>query len=74
MSTYTAEQIEAVQHVVERVGANWDGATEGTVEQALRDALPEAGVELDDRDVVALADAIEEQRGTVSARAVLGGA
>ncbi|MEX0428723.1 hypothetical protein AB3X52_13925 [Nocardioides sp. DS6] len=71
MTHYTAEQIEAVQHVVERVGANWDAATEGTVEEALRAALPEAGVEVDDGDVVALAHAIEEQRGTVSAAEVL---
>lgn len=71
MSTYSAEQIEAVQHVVERVGANWDAATEGTVEQALRKALGEAGVPLEDDAVVALAEAIEDQRGTVSAAEVL---
>jgi len=71
MSTYTAEEIEAVQHVVERVGANWDAATESTVEDALRKALGDAGVEVEDGDVVALANAIEDQRGTVSAAQVL---
>lgn len=72
MSTYTPEQIEVVQHVVERVGANWDAATEGTVEDALRKALGETDVRLRDGDVVALAEAIEAERGTVAVGDVLG--
>lgn len=69
--TYSSEELEAVQHVVERVGANWDGATTETVEERLRSALSEAGVDLQGADIKALAEAIESRHGTVDASAVL---
>jgi hypothetical protein len=70
--SYTPEELEAVQHVVERVGANWDAATEETVEEHLRKALDEAGLELPDDDIRSLAEAVDAHDGTVSAAAVLG--
>lgn len=71
--TYTPEQLEAVQNAVDRVGANWDAATEGTVETELREALTEVGVELSDDDVRALAEAIDAQDGIVTVSSVLQG-
>jgi hypothetical protein len=69
--TYTEEQLEAVQHVVERVAANWDGATTDKVDVELGHAVREAGVELDPEDVYALASAIEANHGTVTVSSVL---
>ncbi|MDH2416475.1 hypothetical protein [Nocardioides sp. CER19] len=69
--TYTDEQLEAVQHVVERVAANWDAATTDKVDEELGHALQEAGVELDAEDVYTLASAIETNHGTVTASKVL---
>ena len=71
--TYTEEQLEAVQHAVERVAANWDGATTETVEDALGKALAESGVDVASSDVHALARAIEANHGNVTASSVLGG-
>jgi hypothetical protein len=68
----SAENLEAVQAVVDRVNSWQETAPEGTVEQELRSGLEEAGVTLDDADVVKLADAIKEQDGEVDAAAVLG--
>jgi len=70
--TYTDEELEAIQHVVERVGANWDGATTETVEEKLRDALSEAGADIDQTDVATLAAAIESDHGTVDVSSVIG--
>jgi len=66
-----AENLEAVQAVVDRVNSWQETAPEGTVEQELRSGLQEAGVSLDDAEVVKLADAIKEQDGEVDAGAVL---
>ena len=68
---YETEKMEAVQAVVDRVTSWQDGATEGTVEQELRDGFGEAGVEVPDEDVRKLADAIQDEHGTVSAQEVL---
>lgn len=65
------EKMEAVQNVVDRVTSWQDGATEGTVEQELRDGLDEVGVELGDDEVRKLADAIQDKHGAVSAADVL---
>ena len=73
MTDYDANQLEAIQNVVDRVGAYQDGAPEGTVEKELRSGLTEAGVEVADQDVVTLAEAIESADGDVSASEVLGG-
>jgi hypothetical protein len=73
MTDYDANQLEAIQNVVDRVGAYQDGAPEGTVEKELRSGLTEAGVEVADQDVVTLAEAIESADGDVSAAEVLGG-
>lgn len=70
---YTEEQLEAVQHVVERVGANWDGATTETIEAQLREAIGETDVALADGEIHALASAIEANHGTVAAASVLDG-
>jgi hypothetical protein len=66
------DKMEAIQAVVERVSSYQDGATEGTVEDELRNGLVEAGVELDDADIRRLAEAIEEEHGSISAENVLG--
>lgn len=71
--TYTDEELEVIQHVVERVGANWDGATIETVEEKLRDALNEADAHVDQTDVKALAAAIESNQGTVDVSSIIGG-
>ena len=65
------DKIEAVQNVVDRVSAYQDGAPEGKVEEELRDGLTEAGVELEDQEVRALADAIEANPGEARAAEVL---
>jgi hypothetical protein len=65
------DKMEAIQAVVERVSSYQDGATEGTVADELRKGLTEAGVELEDADVRRLADAIEDEHGSVSAETVL---
>lgn len=71
MTDQSADKLEAVQFVVNRVGAYQDGAPEGTVEAELRKGLDEAGIELDDAQVTALADAIEQSDGTIDASSVL---
>ena len=65
------QKIEAIQAVVDRVTSWQDGATESTVEQELRDGFAEAGVNVPDADVHRLADAIQSEHATVSAREVL---
>lgn len=67
----SSERMEAVQAVVDRISSYQDGATEGTVEQELRDGFAEAGVDVSDAEVRKLADAIESEHGAVSAAAVL---
>lgn len=65
------EELEAVQAVLDRVTSWQDGATEGTVEQELRDGFAEAGVTVSDEDVRKLADAVASEHGAVSAADVL---
>ena len=67
----STEKNEAVQAVVDRVSSYQDGAPEGTVESELRAGLEEVGVELSDAETTRLAEAIEAQRGPVSAQEVL---
>ena len=67
----TEEKMETIQAVVDRVTSWQDGATEGTVEHELRDGFAEAGVDVPDGDVRKLADAIQDEHGTVSAQEVL---
>ena len=69
--TRSSEELEAIQAVVDRVTSWQDGATEGTVEQELRDGFSEAGVDVPDDDVKKLADAIQDKHGAVDAGAVL---
>lgn len=66
------EKTEAIQNVVDRVGAYQDGATEGTVETELRKGLGEAGVTLEDEHITKLAEAIESADGDVDVASVLG--
>ena len=72
MGTYTGDQLEAVQNVVDRVTSWQDGATEGTVATELRKGLDEAGVTLGDEEVTELASAIEDRHGAIDAAEVLG--
>ncbi|MDR6119098.1 hypothetical protein QE370_002282 [Aeromicrobium sp. SORGH_AS981] len=72
MTDLTPEKLEAIQNVVDRVGAYQDGAPEGTVETELRKGLDEADVSLEDAHVTALAEAIESADGDVDASSVLG--
>ena len=69
--TRSSEELEAIQAVVDRVTSWQDGATEGTVEQELRDGFSEVGVDVPDQDVKKLADAIQDKHGAVDAADVL---
>ena len=71
--SYTPEELEAVQHAVERVAANWDAAPERTIEDHLRGAIAEVGVEVPADHVHTIASAIDAEGGTVDVGAVLGG-
>jgi hypothetical protein len=71
MTDLTADQLDALQFVVNRVGAYQDGAPEGTVEKELRKGLDEADLSLEESQVTALAAAIESADGTVDASSVL---
>ncbi|MGJ9422966.1 hypothetical protein [Aeromicrobium sp. CF3.5] len=72
MSDYDTNQLEAIQAVVDRVGAYQSGAPEGTVDNELRAGFDETGVTIADADVAQLVQAIEAADGDVSAAAVLG--
>ncbi len=65
------DKLEAIQNVVDRVSSYQDGAPEGTVEKELRNGLGEAGVDLEDQQVGALASAIEDNPGEVTVGDVL---
>jgi hypothetical protein len=67
----TDERTEAIQAVVDRVTSWQDGATEGTVEQELRDGFTEAGVDVSPDDTRKLADAIQDRHGAIDAAQVL---
>ena len=67
----SSEELEAIQAVVDRVTSWQDGAPEDTVEQELRDGFSDAGVDVPDRDVRKLADAIEDEHGAVRAADIL---
>lgn len=64
------ESVEAIQIVVDRVSSWQESATEGTVEQELRDGFQEVGVSVDEADVTKLAEAIKAD-GQVDAASVL---
>jgi hypothetical protein len=51
-----------------------DGAPEGTVERGLSDGLAEVGLQLSGEDVGRLAQAIEDEHGSIDAVSVLGSA
>jgi hypothetical protein len=67
----STEKLEAIQAVVDRVTSWQDGATEGTVAEELAKGFDEAGVDVTDGDLRALADAIEQRHGAVNAADVL---
>lgn len=71
MTEEQSAQNEAIQAVVDRVSSYQDGAPEGTVADELRKGFGEAGVEVTDQQVDALAEAIEARDGDVDAAAVL---
>lgn len=66
------ERNQAVQAVVDRMTSYQDGATEGTVEKELREALGETDVDLSDEQISTLVDAIENSEGKVSVSETLG--
>jgi hypothetical protein len=65
------DTLEAVRNVVDRVTSYQDGAPEGTVEAELRSGLDEAGVQLEDAQVQALAQAIDDDPAHVDVERVL---
>jgi hypothetical protein len=67
----SAEKLEAIQAVVDRVSSWQDGAEERIVADELRKGLDEVGVDLAGDQLTRLADAIESEHGTVSAEDVL---
>jgi hypothetical protein len=66
------DKITAVQAVVDRVSSWQETATESTIETEIRKGLDEVGVTLDDSQVTALAEAIEDKAGETDAGSVLG--
>ena len=73
MKENSEERTEAVQAVVDRVSSYQDGAPEGTVETELRKGLGDAGLDLSDQEVTALAEAIESEHGSIDVSNVLAG-
>jgi hypothetical protein len=71
MSAHSSEELEAIQNVVDRVTSDQDGAPERTVESELRDALAEAGLQVNDEDLRALVEAIDADPSDVRAATVL---
>ncbi|EFQ82286.1 glycosyltransferase, group 1 family protein [Aeromicrobium marinum DSM 15272] len=71
MNQMSNDKTEAVQNVVNHVAGYQDGAPEGTVESELRRGLEEARVQLDDAEIVELAEAINETDGSVTVADVL---
>ncbi len=72
MSTFTEDQLEAIQNVVDRVSSYQDGAPEGTVADELRKGLDEADVTVEEDQLDRLAQAIDAADGDVNASDVLG--
>ncbi len=72
MSEYDKDELEAIQVVVDRVSAYQDGATEQTVTKELISGFDEVAIEVATEDIGALATAIVEQDGDVSAADVIG--
>lgn len=70
-SSRSPEEIEALQAVVDRVSSYQDGAPEGTVEKELRSALADTDVSLDEKEITALAEAIEAEHGAVQVGEIL---
>jgi NAD(P)-dependent dehydrogenase (short-subunit alcohol dehydrogenase family) len=73
MKENSEARTEAVQAVVDRVSSYQDGAPEGTVETELRKGLGDAGLDLSDQEVTALAEAIESEHGSIDVGNVLAG-
>lgn len=71
MSSYDADQIEAIQAVVDRVNSYQESAPENTIDKELRDALTDAGLDVGDEDFTRLSQAIETNQ-SVSVHDVLG--
>ncbi|GAA1764739.1 hypothetical protein GCM10009795_009090 [Nocardioides hankookensis] len=67
----SSDRTEAIQAVVDRVSSYQDGAPEGTVEKELRSGLADAGLELGDGEITALAEAVEAEHGNVDVSKVL---
>lgn len=72
MTDSQSPDIEAIQAVVDRISSYQDGAPDSTVEYELRKALDEAGLDVAPQHLDALARAIEQHGGQVSAAEVLG--
>jgi NAD(P)-dependent dehydrogenase (short-subunit alcohol dehydrogenase family) len=72
MTSYSSEELEAIQSVVDRVTSWQDGATESTVATELRSGFDEAGIDLPESEIDKLADAIQDEHGSIDAVAVLG--
>ena len=65
------EHTEALQAVVDRVGAYQETAEQRVIVDELRDGIRAAGIDLDDGQVRRLADAIEREGGPVRVEATL---
>ncbi|MGA8988022.1 hypothetical protein [Aeromicrobium sp.] len=72
MSEQQNAQHEAIQTVVDRVGAYQGGAPKDTVAEELRKGFAEADVEVSAEDVERLVQAIEAADGDVNVADVLG--
>lgn len=65
------EHIEALQAVVDRVGAYQETAEDRVIADELRDGIRAAGLDLGDDEVRRLSDAIERDGGPVRVEAAL---
>lgn len=72
MTSYSSDELEAIQAVIDRVSSYQDGAPEGTVKRELGDGLAEAGLDVNAEDIARLAAAIEDEHGKINAGSVLG--
>ncbi len=71
MAHLSDEHLKAAQAVVDRVGAYQESAPDRDTAKELRDGMAEAGVSLEDQDLAALVEAIDD-RGVVDVAEVLG--
>ena len=72
MTSYSSDESEAIQAVIDRVSSYQDGAPEGTVKRELGDGLAEAGLDVNAEDVAGSPRRSRMEHGKMNAGSVLG--